>query len=141
VSSPETGLPAKALPTVTEENRPFWDGARAGRLVMQQCAQCGHIRYPIQALCPKCLNDKCTWAQLSGHGTVFAIVVYHQAFNKAWAADVPYNVVIVQLDEGPRMFSNVVGAVNSEVAVGDRLAVLFEPIADDLVVPRFRRLD
>jgi uncharacterized OB-fold protein len=139
----ESPVPPKAAPTVTDENRPFWDGARAGRLVMQQCTQCGHIRYPIQALCPKCLSDQCSWAELSGRGTVFAVVVYHQAFNKAWAGDIPYNVVIVQLDEGPRMFSNVVGSPNEQVAVGDPVSVVFEPSAggaDGLAVPRFRRL-
>jgi uncharacterized protein len=142
-------LPAKTPPTVTEENRPFWDAARDGRLVMQQCTRCSHIRYPIQALCPNCLHDEYSWMQLSGLGSVFAVVIYHQAFNKAWAGDLPYNVAIIQLDEGPRMFSNVVGGPSSDVAVGDRVAVVFEPFTDDpsesestetLVVPRFRRV-
>jgi uncharacterized OB-fold protein len=131
-------VPEKPRPTITEENRPFWDAARAGELRMQRCAGCGHVRNPIQALCPVCLSESFDWALLSGRGEVFARVVYHRAFHPAYRGDVPYNVVIVQLAEGPRMFSNVIDADNDEIRVGDPLEVVFDRIDDDLTVPRFR---
>jgi hypothetical protein len=131
--------PQKAPPTVTEENRPFWDGAAAGKLMMQQCGECSHIRYPIQPLCPVCLSEQVSWTELSGRGTVFARVVYHRAFNKAWAEDVPYNMVLVQLAEGPRMYSNVVGSANDDIKVGDPLVAVYEEGPDGVTIPRFRR--
>jgi uncharacterized OB-fold protein len=133
-----TSTPAKALPTITDENRPFWDAAARGELRMQRCLACGHIRHPIQALCPVCLSAEVEWHRLSGRGTVFAKVVYQRAFNPAWAADTPYNVVLVQLDEGPRMYSNIVGSPNDAFAIGDAVEVVFERIADGVSVPRFR---
>ena len=132
-------VPEKNPPTITEENRPFWDGAAEGKLMMQRCTDCSHVRYPIQPLCPQCLSESLTWTELSGRGAVFARVVYHQAFNKAWSGDVPYNMVVVQLDEGPRMFGNVVDAANDDVLVGDRLVVTYEVGPGGVTVPRFRK--
>jgi uncharacterized OB-fold protein len=128
----------KPRPTVTEENAPFWDAARAGELRLQRCSSCGHVRHPIQALCPRCLSAEFDWALMSGRGSVFAKVVYHRAFHPAYRDDVPYNVVIVQLDEGPRMFSNVVGVDSADVHVGDRVEVDFDRVDEELTVPRFR---
>ena len=58
----------KPLPTITDENRGFWDGCRAGRLMLQKCGACGHIRYPISHVCPDCLSYEFAWTQLSGRG-------------------------------------------------------------------------
>ncbi len=75
---------------------------------------------------------------LSGRGTVHSYIVFHQVYNKEFAGDVPYNVALVQLDEGPRMFSNIVGTPNDQVKVGDRVAVVFEPATDEISIPRFQ---
>ncbi len=129
---------AKPLPTLTDENRPFWEGCRAGELRMQQCRDCGHIRYPIQEICPTCLSERTEWTRLSGRGRVLARLVFHQIYHKAFAGDVPYNVVLVQLDEGPRMFSNVVGVPNEAITVGMPLEAVFEPATPEVTIPRFR---
>jgi uncharacterized OB-fold protein len=131
---------AKPLPTVTDENREFWEGARAGRLRMQRCSGCEHIRFPIQSLCPQCLSGDFDWHDLSGDGEVFSTIVYQRAFHPAYRDDVPYNLVMVQLAEGPRMFSNVVGVDPDSVRVGDRLRVVFEAVSDEISVPRFERV-
>lgn len=136
--SDQGNTPPKPLPTVTEQNREFWAGARAGVLRLQGCDGCGHLRNPVQALCPECLGDAFTWTDLSGRGTVFAKVVYHRAFHPAYRDDLPYNVVMVQLDEGPRMFSTVVGADGDDIHVGDHLEAVFDAVADEITVPRFR---
>jgi uncharacterized protein len=132
--------PAKPLPVVDEENRAFWAGAACGELRMQRCLECGHIRFPIQPLCPRCLSAELEWTTLSGRGEVFAKIVYHRPFHPAYAADVPYNLVLVQLAEGPRMYSNVVGTASDSFAVGDRVEVVFEQIDTHLHIPRFRLL-
>ncbi|MGZ8268377.1 MAG: Zn-ribbon domain-containing OB-fold protein [Burkholderiales bacterium] len=128
----------KPLPTLTEENRPFWEGAREGRLVMQKCGACGHIRYPISHVCPDCLSYEFEWTPLSGRGEVFSYVVFYQLYNKAFADDIPYNVAQIQLDEGPRMMSNIVGADNDAVKVGDKVEAAFEKATDEITIPKFR---
>lgn len=128
----------KPLPTITDENRPFWQGCKEGKLRMQQCGDCGHIRYPISHCCPKCLSYDFKWKDLSGRGEVFSYVVFYQLYNKAFEKDIPYNVALVQLEEGPRMYSNVVGVDNDAVKVGDKLEVVFDPVTPEVTIPRFR---
>jgi len=127
----------KPIPVVHDGNRPFWDGARAHRLVVQQCSACGHLRYPIAAVCPQCLSDATEWTALSGCGTVFARAVYHRAFGANPVADVPYVLAIVQLEEGPRMISDIVDAGPEDVDVGTPVEVVFDLVSDDITVPRF----
>jgi uncharacterized protein len=128
----------KPLPTITDDNREFWEGAKQGHLRMQQCGDCKHIRYPISHCCPKCLSYKFEWVNLSGRGEVFSYVVFYQLYNKAFEKDIPYNVALVQLEEGPRMYSNVVGVDNDAVKVGDKLEVVFDPVTADVTIPRFK---
>jgi len=129
---------AKPLPEITDDNRPFWEGLRQRRLVMQKCGGCGHLRYPISRWCPRCLSEDCEWTPLSGRGEVASTIVFHQVYSKAFADDVPYNVSLVQLDEGPRMFSNVVGVPPSDVAVGDRVEIVYDDVTDAVTLPRFQ---
>lgn len=124
-------------PRVTELNRRFWQAARDHRLEIQRCDHCRHLRYPIAAVCPVCLGSETTWVALSGRGTVFARVTYHHAFDPALAEHLPYVVAIVQLDEGPRMISNLVGPAAEHAQVGDAVEVVFEAVDGDLAVPRF----
>jgi uncharacterized OB-fold protein len=77
---------------------------------------------------------------LSGRAEILAKTVYHRAFHPAYADDVPYNLVLVQLAEGPRMFGNIVGLRADEATVGDQVNAVFEPVADGLYVPRFRKI-
>lgn len=132
---------AKPLPQLTDENRPFWEGAREGRLRMQRCDDCAHLRYPISRWCPQCLSESSTWIDLSGRGVVASTIVFHQVYSAAFADDVPYNVSLIQLDEGPRMFSNVVGVAPSRVQVGDAVQAIFDPVTAEVSIPRFRLLE
>jgi uncharacterized OB-fold protein len=128
----------KPLPTLNDENRPFWESCQAGRLRLQQCGACGHVRYPISRFCPRCLSGEFEWAEMSGRGTVFSYIVFHRAYHPGFKDDVPYNVALVQLEEGPRMFSNIVGASNDAVRVGDPVQVVFDAVTPEVTIPRFR---
>lgn len=128
----------KPLPTLTDENRPFWDGCRDGRLRLQRCSGCAQWRYPIAAVCPGCLSPAFEWAEASGRGTVFSTIVFHQAYHPGFKADLPYNVSMIQLEEGPRMFSNVVGVPPRDVKVGDAVEVVFDTVTAEVTIPRFR---
>ena len=126
------------LPVVTEDNRGFWDAARAGTLAMQRCVACGHLRYPIAPICPRCLSPEFAWTPLSGVGAVLSFVIFDRAYHPAWASRVPYNVALIQLAEGPRMFSNVIGIANDQVRVGMPVQVAFETVPEtDIAIPRF----
>lgn len=129
---------AKPLPTLNDENRAFWDACRAGRLSLQQCAGCSHIRYPISPFCPRCLSADFAWSAVSGRGTVFSYVVFHRAYHAGFKPDVPYNVALVQLEEGPRLYSNIVGTPNDQVRIGDAVEVVFDAVTDEVTIPRFR---
>lgn len=128
----------KPLPTITDENRKFWEGAKRGKICMQRCQDCGHIRYPISHVCPKCLSYNCQWTDLSGRGEVFSYVVFYQVYNAAFKDDVPYNVALVQLEEGPRMYSNIVGVDNDAVKVGDKVEAVFDQVTAEVTIPRFK---
>jgi len=128
----------KPLPTITDENRGFWEGATRGKICMQRCKDCGHVRYPISHVCPQCLSYSFEWADLSGRGVVFSYVVFHQLYNPAFKDDIPYNVAMIQLEEGPRMYSNIVGVDNDAVKVGDKVEAVFDPVTPEVTIPRFR---
>ena len=127
----------RPLPTLSDENRPFWEAARRHQLHMQQCQDCGHIRYPINHVCPRCLSEQAQWVPLSGRGTVFSSIVFHQVYHPGFAQDVPYNVSIIQLEEGPRMISNVVGVPAAAVQVGAAVDVTFDDATPEISIPRF----
>ncbi len=129
------GSGGKPEPIITDLNRPFWEGARRSRLMLQKCRSCGHIRFPVGPVCTACLSPATEWAEMSGQGEVLAHLVFHQVYDKAWAGDVPYSVVLVQLDEGPRIFSNIAGPAHAETQsdlVGCRVRAVFDPINDQI---------
>jgi uncharacterized OB-fold protein len=124
------------LPSVTDLSRPFWDGCRVGELRFQSCIPNGHLRYPISEICPVCLAAECEWRTVSGRGAILSFGIFHRAYHKAWEGRVPYNVALIQLDEGPRMFSNVVPLGRTDLEVGAPVRVVFEH-EDGVAIPRF----
>jgi uncharacterized OB-fold protein len=130
---------AKPLPRVTGENRPFWEAARRHQLALQRCADCGRFRYPPGPVCPECLSEDAAWVPVSGRGTVSTFVVFHKRYFPAFAADIPYNVVQVQLEEGPRLTANLVDVPNEQIAVGLPVEVVFDDVTREVSLPRFRR--
>ena len=130
---------AMPLPAITDDTRPFWDACRRHQLVIQRCAGCGTFRHLPTPVCWKCRSFAHEWVPVSGRGTVFTHAVVHRAFLPELAAHVPYTVVVVTLDDAPgvRLVSNLVGAT-AEVRVGLPVEVLFDDVAGDVTVPRFR---
>jgi len=128
----------KPLPRPTEDSAPFWEAAVRGELRMQRCGDCGHVRFPPALLCGRCLSANAEWVKLSGRGTVFSWIVIHQSQHPAFNADVPYNVAIIELEEGPRLHTNVVGCQNAELHIGMPVEVVFEKVNDDTALVKFR---
>ncbi len=130
--------PKPILPTITPVNRPFWEGCGRSQLLVQRCTQCGHLRYPASVACPQCLSPASEWQALSGKGSVFSFVVFHRAYHPAWEKKVPYNVALIELEEGPILLSNVIGIANDRLAIGQRVAVAFEPFGEGMAIPVFK---
>ncbi len=129
---------AKPIPDVTEQYRPFFEAARAGKLVLQRCDGCGEIRFPPRDLCSRCLGRASRWIESSGRGTIYSFNVMHQVYHPGFAPEVPYPVVLVELEEGCRMLSNLVEHRPGELRIGLPVEVTFERLSDTVTLPKFR---
>jgi uncharacterized protein len=136
-----TAAYTKPLPKIDIFNKPFWEHAKAGRLAVQRCADCGHRHMPPGPVCPSCLGEKLDWEVVSGRGKLVSWVTFHRAYWGGFGADVPYDVCMVELDEGPILVSNLVGASGDNVAVGAAVTVVFEPVTDAITLPKFKLVE
>jgi uncharacterized OB-fold protein len=93
------------------------------RIKFQHCAHCGYVRYPAARFCPECLSDEARWVVDSGRGTIWSFAIYHRAFDPAFAAAVPYDVALVELESGPRLITNVLGTATSALRIGAEVLV------------------
>ncbi|PTW99987.1 Zn-ribbon domain-containing OB-fold protein [Pararhodobacter aggregans] len=96
-------------PDIDDLSAPYWEALGKGHLLYQRCLSCGTAWLPARSQCPGCLGPDIGWVPASGGAKLISWVVYHRAFNPAFEDRVPYNVAVVELDEGPRLISNVVG--------------------------------
>ena len=129
---------AKPLPEITPAMRPFWDAAQRHELVVQRCGGCGAHRFPARDVCSRCLSREATWVPVSGRGTVFTWAVMHQVYHPGFAGEVPYAVVVVELDEGARLVSNLVDCPVADVRAGMPVEVVFDDVTPDVTLPKFR---
>jgi hypothetical protein len=105
---------AKPLPDPEHPaTAPFWQGTRESRLLVQKCASCGYLRWPPGPACPECRSADAAWTEVRPSGTLVTYCVYRRAFSPAFAADVPYAVGYVELDDGPRMYGTIVSELDS----------------------------
>ncbi len=126
------------LPERDEVNAPYWDALAAGRHVFQRCAACGNAWLPPRRECPRCLADGATWEAASGAARLVSWVVYHTAFHPAFKDRLPYTVAVVELAEGPRLISNLVGVDDAESLRIDAPLRLTIEREHDIAVPRYR---
>ena len=128
----------KPVPIPDSISAPFFDGARQGRLMLQCCAACGKWSFPVRERCPHCFAAKLEWRQASGRGTLYTFAIMHQVMNPGFAGAVPYNIAQIDLEEGVRMTSNVVGIPNKALKIGMKLEAIFEDVGQDVSLPKFR---
>jgi uncharacterized protein len=124
--------PASPLP----ELEPHFEGLRAGRLVLPHCSSCDTVIWYPRAFCPSCASPSVSWAEVSGRGAIHSYTVVHRATG-AFAEHTPYVVAYVDLDAGPRVLTNIVGATEG-LAIGARVEAVFEVGPDDDPILRFR---
>ena len=122
--------PVRFEPEPSEIAEPFWDATRERRLILQWCLACEQPVFFPRAICPRCVGSALEWRPASGLGTVYAVTVEHRPQNPAMAAMAPYAVALIDLDEGVRMLSNVIGVSPESITVGLRVTVAWEPLSD-----------
>jgi uncharacterized protein len=132
-------MTAKPLPRITPDSQPFWDGCKAHRLLLPFCHDCAKPHLPPEPVCPFCFSDRLEWREASGRGTISTWTVVHQPWFAAFKDDIPYNVVQIELEEGPRLTASIVGADNSVLEVGLAVRVTFEDVSESITLPRFLR--
>jgi len=124
-------------PQPDEVTRPFWDACARRELCFQECAGCGHRWLPPSVLCPRCWGADTRWTPACGEGTVFSFAVYHRAYHPAFRSRLPYVVAVIELGEGPRLLSNVVGMAPAEVRVDMPVRLEFQD-EGGVTLPVFR---
>jgi hypothetical protein len=119
------------------ETRGYWEGAGRCELVLQRCTDCGVVQHRPRAVCAACLGDTIEHFVASGRGTVHTFTITHQNGVPGFARAVPYVFAYVDLEEGPRLLTNVVGCPPEDVTIGMPVQVDFVKTEDGLGVPRF----
>lgn len=125
------------LPTIYPDEQPLWDGFKEHEIRLQVCNQDGRPWYPIGPVCPRCLSDEYTWTAMSGRGVVSTYVIFHKAWATWLAKRTPYAVVQVELDEGPRLTTNLLGLPADQVRIGLEVQAVYEPVSPDVVLLQF----
>jgi uncharacterized OB-fold protein len=136
----KTEAHSKQLPHIDAESKPFWEACQRHELCVQKCRGCGELRYYPRALCPSCLSADADWVRCSGHGTVYTYTVTYQNQSAGFRDELPYVLAYVELDEGLRLLTNIVGCAPDSVAIGMRVAVVFDDVTPDVSLPKFTPL-
>jgi uncharacterized OB-fold protein len=129
---------AKPLPQPTIDSKPFWDGLKEHRMVLQKCADCGRVRHYPRPVCDACLSMEVEWAEASGRGTVYSWTETHHPFHAGFRGETPYILVTVDLDEGVRMQSQLIDASIDELRVGLPVEVVYMDATDEVTLPLLR---
>jgi len=127
----------KIVPVITKDLEPFFAAAKERRLVVQRCASCGTLRFPARSVCGSCFSAEKEWTEVSGRGEVYSFFWMHQVYHPAFAGEVPYAVVVVKLEEGPQMTTNILDCAKEDLRVGLPVEVAFED-RGDVRLPQFR---
>ena len=128
----------RPLPSPTDITRPYWDAARLQRLVIQECQECKAKLFYPRGFCTECLSDSLEWIECSGRGTIYSYTVNHRAPNAVMKEKLPYVVAAIDLEEGVRLITNIVGDALDKVAIGAPVTVVFEQVSDEITLPQFR---
>lgn len=126
-------------PVVNPESLPFWEATTRDVLLLPRCEDCGTVIWHPRMFCPICHSRNVTWFEASGHGTIYSFTVSTRG-QGPWAEVAPYVVAYVELDEGPRLLTNIVDCDPAALAIGQEVQVVFDD-AGAYKFPRFTTLD
>jgi len=125
------------LPMIEEESRPHWDGLGEGRLVIKRCDACGTFHHYPRPFCPTCWSGEVRWVDASGDATLYTWSMVHVNDLPPFGRQVPYVAAVVELAEGPRMMTRIVGCDEAVLAIGMALRFGVEPLTDEISIAVF----
>jgi uncharacterized OB-fold protein len=131
-------LVPKPKPRPAPESLPYWQAAREHRLALPKCESCNQFWFPPSKSCPHCLSTDFSFQNVSGKGKVFSFVTFHRVYRPAFTNDVPYVVALIELDEGPRLLSNIMGVTHEQVKCEMRVEVVFDDYDEEISIPKFK---
>ncbi|NQV61736.1 MAG: Zn-ribbon domain-containing OB-fold protein [Alphaproteobacteria bacterium] len=125
---------------MTPEAMPYWDGLREGKLMLPKCGDCGTAFFYPRILCPHCHSRNVGWIQASGKGKLFSFEIAYRTFNPAFKVEAPFILAMVELEEGPRMMSNLINIEPDPSVVKCDMAVevVFEKQTDEVTLALFQ---
>jgi uncharacterized protein len=126
------------LPQPDADSQPFWDAARAGRLLYQRCGACNLAYAYARPFCPRCWSEDVSWQEASGRATLYTWSVVHRNDLPPFPERVPYVAAVVDLEEGPRLMANLVDWEDGRLEIGMALEVAFRQETDEITLPVFR---
>lgn len=131
---------SKPLPLPSPESKFFWEKARQHQLWLPHCRPCDGAYWYPRDFCPVCGSRDVEWRRASGRGTLYTFAIHHRAFHPAWADEIPYVTALVDLEEGPRFFTNLVEVEpNPELIRCDMpLEAVFDDVSDEITLIKFR---
>jgi uncharacterized OB-fold protein len=133
-------LPTVA-PSVDAETKPFWDATQAGTLLLKRCRSCESVFWYPRTMCPVCGSLDTEWTEASGRGSVHSFTIVRRGGPGVYQDAVPYVLAYVELDEGPRVLTNIVDCDPDAVRIGDGVSVVFHAAGPDAALVRFRPLN
>jgi uncharacterized OB-fold protein len=128
-------LPAPP-PIINSETKSFWDATTTGKLLLPRCTDCSTVIWYPRAFCPECSSFDLTWFEATGRGTIYSYTVNRRG--QGDYRDLAYVLAYVELDQGPRVLTNIVDCDADSVAVGQAVQVVFHPTSNGAALPRFR---
>lgn len=131
--------PRKPLPRPTPETQPYWDGCKRHELLLPRCLDCGRFHFYPRALCPHCWSRNLEWVKATGRGKLYSYVINHRPA-PGFEQDAPYVIAVVELDEGVRLMSNIVGVEPdpAKLPLDMPLEAVFEDVSPEVSLPKFR---
>ena len=130
----------KPLPTPSPETKRFWDGCKKHELWIPYCRACESFFWYPRSHCPKCFSWDVEWRKASGRGKIYTFAIQYRAWHPGWANETPYVNAMVDLDEGPRLYTNIVGVDpdSKKIACDMPVEVVFEDVTGEITLPKFR---
>ena len=127
----------RPLPTITADTEDFWKSTHDHAMKLQKCNNCGRFWYYPGPVCHYCSARDWTWTEVSGKGTIYSYSVLERAKGNPYENDVPIAIILVRLEEGPVMMSNLFDYEPSELAIDAPVTVTYEDVNDEVTLPVF----
>jgi uncharacterized OB-fold protein len=132
------GVPRFDLPVIEDETRPYWEATRDRRLLIRRCRACGAAHFYPRPFCPGCWSDDVVWEEASGRATLYTHSTVYRNDLPPFGERVPYVAAVVDLEEGPRMMTELTGIEPADAQIGMPLEVEYRNLTDEVAVPVFR---